>query len=67
MVIYEYQWTDGIAMAVKNVLAHESSNSTRDRGAITAWAWKGFQIRKHLFALLADARRQPDAELRTVI
>ena len=35
---------NGIAMSMKNIFAHEPSNSTGDRGTITAWTDADFQI-----------------------
>ena len=35
---------DSITMSMKNIFAHEPSNSTGDRGTITAWTDTDFQI-----------------------
>ena len=35
---------DSITMSMKNIFAHEPSNSAGDRGAITAWTDTHFQI-----------------------
>ena len=35
---------DSITMSMKNIFAHEPSNSTGDRGTITAWTDADFQI-----------------------
>ena len=35
---------NGITMSMKNIFAHEPSNSTGDRGAITAWTDTDFRI-----------------------
>ena len=45
---------NSISMAVKNIFAHEASNTAGDWGAITAWTYIDFQIDQLALSLSAN-------------